>query len=59
MNRGSIALTAMAVLIPVVGAVGLADSIAVGASPHHAASGAAPSAAKLQKEITALRKSLP
>jgi hypothetical protein len=59
MIRGSITLTALAVLIPVVGAVGLADSIAEGASVHRTASSSHPSTAKLQKEITALKKAIP
>jgi hypothetical protein len=50
---------ALAVLIPVVGVVGLVDSIAVGASAHRTTTSAGPSTAKLQKEITALQKELP
>jgi hypothetical protein len=51
-------MTTLAVLIPVVAAAGLADSISASAATHHLSS-SHPSTAKLQKEITALKRELP
>jgi hypothetical protein len=59
MLRGSKSLTALAVLIPVAGAVIWAGSVAEGASAHRTVTSAAPSTAKLQKEITALKNEIP
>jgi hypothetical protein len=58
MSRWSKTTTVLAVLIPVVAAAGLADSISVGAATQHPSS-SHPSTAKLQKEITALKRELP
>jgi hypothetical protein len=55
MNRRTKATTVLAVVIAVLAAVGLADSMAMGASRHPVSASKQPSTAKLQREITALK----